>query len=98
MSALLATYHLAAILEACRQLGLREHAARVRILREARGQDGIFEMKPRRVEIRIDCKKVDHAIADLMNASDPFAALDPPADGFVPIGALQQRIRELEGR
>jgi hypothetical protein len=75
MNATLATHHIAEVLEAYRQVGLREDAERVRFLLEARGKDVIAEMKQHRVEVRIDLKPVEKAIAERINVSHPFIAL-----------------------
>jgi len=92
MNAFLATHHIAMILEEYRQLGFREDAERVRVILEARGKDVIGEMKPQRVEIRIDQKKVDDAITGLIKVPDPLIALYRLADGFAP---KPRKIRKL---
>lgn len=75
MNATLATHHIGEVLGAYRQVGLREEAERVHVLLEARGKDVISEMKQHRVEIRIDLKRIEGAIAERINVPHPLVAL-----------------------
>lgn len=80
----MAAHHIGGVLEAYRQVGLREETERVHLLLEARAKGVIAEMKQHRVEIRLDSKKIEDAIANAINVSHTFAALYRLADCFAP--------------
>jgi hypothetical protein len=75
MNAALATHHIEAVLQSYRQAGLRQDAERVHVLLEQRAKAIIAEMKPRRIEVAIDRKRIEDAIAECINVPHPFVAL-----------------------
>ncbi len=84
MSATLATHHIEGVMQSYRQMGLREEAERVQVLLEQRGEAAIAEMKTRSIEFPIDRKRIEHAIAERVNVSDPFVALYRLAEWCLP--------------
>ena len=84
MNATLATHHIGVVLQWYRQVGLREDAERVHVLLERRAKAVIAEMKPRRIEVPIDRKRIERTIAERINVAHPFRALYRLAAWCVP--------------
>jgi hypothetical protein len=75
MSPSLATHHIEGVLQAYRRVGLKEETDRVRMLLEEKGKSVIAEMKSQRFELKFDLDAIETAIAEMIDVSNPLAAL-----------------------